>query len=178
MTDTATPASPRFPWGRILCQTVGGVAVVLGGWCLWLGFQPSTLNPEVEAFHDWKADPRDGELPAERPDEGFEPPTFTARITDVVPSEPDDSSGVVSAAGTETPNDEANVAVASYSPVPHGAAARQWMQQADAEHPAGAWLTGTIEEDAVARARIPAWKRTSKSLRKHAAADALPEGRR
>jgi hypothetical protein len=166
MTDATTP---RSPWIRPLFRAAGLAAVVLGGWCLWLGFQPNSKPSDVEAFHDWK-DADD----FQDADQLAEPRRLSARITDVADSFEFEPDGRVVTADRSDHSDQETISVVSYSPGLPAGAPRDLARLADAENAAGAWLTGDIEDPAdmtqVSRhARrkptIPAWKRTSTPLR-------------
>ncbi len=152
----------QMTYVRLALRISGSLTVVLGGWCLWLAFATVHQPMESAEFDDWldKA-VTDSEQIAE---------AKTARpavaITHVSASlEDEENSQVFTAVGfepIEAGDDETVI------PVHH-----ETRAQVTANRPAsGAWLTGGIEEagamgevDPRMLAEIPAWKRTTKSLK-------------
>lgn len=177
MTNPAKPTEhstrQKGCWQRGLCRAAGLVAVVLGGWCLWLGF-PATPKPlDSEAFQDWNQEaspsrPNRSEAGRSKSDQ------LTARITHVSDSEADadaplhDSRVRTANRSDDSAADDGELAVAGYAPEEAAVAPRRLVDEPLA--PAGAWLTGTIEDGgadqdgpANSPSQIPAWKRGSRS---------------
>lgn len=174
MTDPVKPsahsARPKGGWQRSLCRAAGLVAVVLGGWCLWLGF-PATPKPlDSEVFQDWNQ-----EASPARPNRsevlGAKPDRLMARITHVSDLEADaplhDTRVMTANRSDDTASDDGELAVAGYAP-DVAAAPRRLVDEPASQ--AGAWLTGTIEDGAAEQngpvhslSKIPAWKRGSQA---------------
>jgi|GEM_PF-5619552 len=170
--STAAPRPVRSgfaAWVRLACQIGGGLAVVLGGWSLWLAFATVQKPLELEALDDWKVDAISE--PGVLPDDAPRAPRPAVTLTHVLvahEAEPADDSSVetVRFAGLESATQ--SVATAAYA-TETPSADESDVHPEDAPATA-AWLTGDIEEsaddsepDAPALANVPAWKRTTRS---------------
>lgn len=161
MTDPARPSA----WISVLYRCATLATVILGGWCLWLAFAATPRPIDIEAKHEPNPDQEVKShsappklMPSQQ--EG----RLIAEITDVAESiDTDDESNVVTAMQQE------EVGTKSYPVTAIGHSAKHPESQSSA-----AWLTGAIDEDAEAAptvapemlTEIPAWKRTSKSLKR------------
>jgi hypothetical protein len=168
MTDTESPAPPAdrlSPWIPALYRLAGLATVILAGWCLWLAFAATPRPMDIEAKPDQQPNPMKSHSapPKLAPDQ--QEGRLIAEITDVSDSidAEDDESKVVTAVQHELTGTK------SYPVKAIGHSAKRQEGPSSA-----AWLTGTIDEDVEAApavapemlAQIPAWKRTSKSLKR------------
>lgn len=172
MTASSKPTADsaiRSPRWRALCRVAGLAAVVLGGWCLWLGF-PATPKPlESEAYRDWNDEQTSPAPPRQLKASEFQPGRLAARITHVSDSKEfdalQDSHVVPASRSDDAEKNDGGFAVANYA-LDVDDEPRRLTQEAKV--PAGAWLTGTIEDgvsaDSGGLSQIPPWKRSSKSL--------------
>lgn len=162
---TLPALNPRRLWWLRLAGRAGGmIAVVLGGWSLWLAFSTGEQPDQIEALDDWRepAAAESDDLPEwlhSKPRR--ESPAV--KITHVSPATEADSkptvepAGYVSLRGAPTESIE----MASFSTESNGETAAS-----------AAWLTGEIEDAAEESQQVPreaevppAWKRTTKSLK-------------
>ncbi len=175
MPETANlppPKSSRRRGWSLLSRLAGAAAVILGGWCLWLGF-PVTPKPlESEAFRDWSDPAASPMAPRTLQADDALPRQLATHITHVVDESELDLAepGHVTTAGRseEAIPDETGVAVISFTDEEETAAAEETEPAVTSQ--AGAWLTGTIEDGESLEAdtpsgpvEFPAWKRSTKS---------------
>lgn len=176
MTEPAPPveaSAARTPWFRVLCRIAGVATVVLGGWCLWLGYPAGPQPLDSEAFQDWNAEQASPVTAPPLQTSPAHPKRLAARFTDVSDSADQPvmrDSLVVNANRIDDSQAADNeFAVAGYTP--EGDPAEPSELSEEPRSPAGAWLTGTIEENEAPTesdslsglSEIPAWKRSSKS---------------
>lgn len=171
MTEPSKPtveSAARSRWRRGLCRAAGLAAVVLGGWCLWLGFPAATKPLESEAFRDWNDENTSPALEDLPQTSDARPGRLSARITHISNGEGDvalqDSRVMPANRADQEQTADGVLTVAGFATDVDDHEPRRLTQES--KSPAGAWLTGTIEYDAPADdgpAQIPAWKRGSKS---------------
>lgn len=160
------PETPPSSQTRIGIRIAGCVVLVLGSCCLWLAWNGPAPDSASATDDEWsEQSPR--LFSARRSDRPLQ-----AEITDVYvtpASSKDDDSTVIRALHEAAPGEASRVEPVGHSSTPRGAA--------------GAWLTGDIEDEGTSaevpaefEMQIPAWKRTTKSLRSALRSAARPAG--
>jgi hypothetical protein len=137
--------------------------VVLGGWCLWLGVRAASQGAQSQAAGSLPLEAADAPLELAAP----EPRRLVARITEIISAQ-DPSEDVIHAVVNDDAQWDRAIAVANFTPTPAASSS---------ERDGGVWLTGTIEPlESLADAppplaAVPAWKRTTQSLRVNVATE-------
>lgn len=167
MTDHPAPSSPVSRWTvarRVAFRCVAGAAVVLGACCLWLALASVRQPVEAEALDDWDEQSAEPRLVQAAKDSK----PISAELTDVI-----ETNAVIPAVQEE----DADSSAKTVEQIGH-------VQQ-PAPSSAGAWLTGGIEDvDAEAdmpralESQIPAWRRTTRSMKSALKASARSSERR
>lgn len=160
-----SPDPRRLRWLRIASRIGGTIAVVLGGWSLWLAFSTVETPERFEALEELRdAAEKTDDLPdwlEEKPRR----PRPAVQITEVATTIDDDQPSMVEPAGFVSVSDGAqsnSIEMAGYV-----------SDASDEPAASAAWLTGEIEDVAAeslqrvphATEEIPAWKRSTKSLK-------------